>query len=201
MGQARRNRLHVQQVATHESTTPNPTKRTRKAVQPSEGRKHRSVHGHDDPLVFIGQLVNVFCHFPLMFEEADKETHRLDLEYGDLTHAIELAEVKKRDSSKVLAKLQENRRKRREAKDFIIKSEPLHAFIKSRKQMATDLIALHGQMTRLSESLGRRTYTPRTFGSMAEAMEKAGITTREAELLADGLAEIAAASEGGNDGQ
>jgi hypothetical protein len=172
----RRTGYLLEQQAAHEKTTPNPEKRTvRRNLQTP---KHRQT-AHDDPIKFVTQLVNVFVNFPLMYEESDKAVERLDYEYGDLTHAIELADIPRRDAANILKRLKENRKERREAKDFLQVAKGLYEFVKSRQGLNTDLQKVQAEMHRTKDSLAKRIYTPRVMGSMEEAYEKAGIKSKD----------------------
>jgi hypothetical protein len=180
MGSAKRRQdlvMAAAKAAPHEKTAPT-TKVPRKRAQAPSSGKHRQ-GGHDDPLKFASQLINVFVNFPLMYEEASKDVDRLDSEYGDLTHAIELADIPRRDAANILKRLKENRKERREAKDFLLLSKGLFDFVKGRQGMNGDLQKLHAEMHKYKDYLTRRTYTPRVMGSMEEAYEKAGIKSKD----------------------
>lgn len=162
--------------------------------------------GASGVLMLIDMLNHAVGKVPSLYDEAYKRVHDMDLEYGDLTHAVELAEFPRKDSHGILQKLKANRKERREFKDFVSMAQPLKDFVTRNPQLVKELEALHTSMHRLNASLESRVYTVRALSSMEEAFTKAGMKTmgaltEELKNMADasdgaeGMTEVAATSE------
>lgn len=151
------------------------SKRSRKRVL-----QQQAVQETVDPLVYISQLNRVFTEFPMIFEQAQEDMNRLELEYNDLTHAIELVSIKNsREAVHIVNRLQENRQKRRDAKDFTLIAKVLYDFTKGRPEVSSQINRIMNEMIRTQDALSRRSYTPRVLGSLTEAYEELGLKTSE----------------------
>lgn len=145
-------------------------------------------------LMLIDMLHHALVKVPILHDAAHDQVHAMDLEYGDLTHAVELADFPRKDAHGILLKLKENRKIRREHKDFVSMAAPLKSFVLRNPQLLKEVENLHTAMHRLSGSLETRVYTMRTLASLEEAFNKAGMRTMG--MLTEEMQQIADASDG-----
>lgn len=90
----------------------------------------------------------------------------------DLLHALEFSED---DESliEITSDLRDNRRMRREAKDFVELTKPVVHFMTRNKQAIKELNQIVGEVRDIESRLATRTYTPRVLTDMKLALDKA----------------------------
>lgn len=89
----------------------------------------------------------------------------------DLLHALEFSEE---DESliEITSDLRDNRRMRREAKDFVELTKPVVHFMTRNKQAIKELNQIVGEVRDIESRLATRTYTPRVLTDMKVGPDK-----------------------------
>ena len=104
-------------------------------------------------------------------EELQKRLSRLECELNDILHAVELMELSETKEWELFSRLKENRCARRACKDTLLLLDTMGN--------ATGCELADGRLTRLTDTLSNRTYTPRICKTLFSTEQK----PRETELL------------------
>lgn len=104
-------------------------------------------------------------------EELQKRLSRLECELNDILHAVELMELSETKEWELFSRLKENRCARRACKDTLLLLDTMGN--------ATGCELADGRLTRLTDTLSNRTYTPRVCKTLFSTEQK----PRETELL------------------
>src|SRR5690242_20547106 len=78
-----------------------------------------------NPIELTNQMIEAFEAVQKAFKEADAEEKYCNLEYNDLTHALELTNFGTVDGYRLAKQIKDNRLRRRQAKDLQEQLEPL----------------------------------------------------------------------------
>ncbi|MFD2334751.1 hypothetical protein ACFSR7_36370 [Cohnella sp. GCM10020058] len=96
-------------------------------------------------------------------EKNDAEISRLDSEWNDLAHLVELTSYDAPEGWRILRKQKENRRARRRCKDENAVMRPLYEYlIKSDEQIMKELRRSGKEAGRVASNQKNRQYSPRT---------------------------------------
>lgn len=156
-------------VPTHEAPLQMTTKARHKASQ-TEAQVIAVMPSieYPDPLVLIAQVLDIFLNVPTLYDKADASVVTMDMALQDLSHAVELLDLPKKEAHRVMHEIKTNRVERRKAKDFGMKAKPLYDFIKNKPELTASLLNLQKELIRVNDALGRRTYTPRVRQDLQE---------------------------------
>lgn len=126
-----------------------------------------------DPEKVVDRLISIFASVPEIYEENDREVERRDYEHSDLTHVVELTSFGGVQGFKLAKQIQENRQKRREAKDQNFIMRPLYEFIKRNPSLLTQLQKVHADTVKQIKANRERRYHPRSDNEIVlEAIER-----------------------------
>ncbi|MFW5437096.1 hypothetical protein [Paenibacillus apiarius] len=94
-------------------------------------------------------------------------------EYLDLTHALEFMEFGPEEGFQLAQQLQENRRKRRQAKEENELIKPLYELITRQKTLMAEMGKIKAKAQQTIQTQSKRIYTPRVRTDMQDAFERA----------------------------
>lgn len=107
-----------------------------------------------------------------MNKRAYEEVGHHDKATVDLLHALEFSEDNE-SLDQFISDLRDNRRMRREAKDFVELTKPIVHFMTRNKQAIKELNQVVDEVRDIESKLATRTYTPRVLTDMKLALDKA----------------------------
>lgn len=97
------------------------------------------------------------------YEKNDTEISRLDSEWGDIAHLIELATFDAAEGRRILRKQKENRKARRRCKDENAVMRPLYEYLtKNDDQIMKELRRSGKEAGRVASNQKNRQYSPRS---------------------------------------
>lgn len=123
-----------------------------------------------DPSELVEQLINIFTDIPEIYAENDKEVERRDYEHSDLTHVVELSTFGSVQGYRLVKQIQENRRKRREAKDQNFIMRPLYDFIMKNQSILPQLHKVRMDVMKQIKVNAERQYHPRSDNEMVRSV-------------------------------
>jgi hypothetical protein len=107
------------------------------------------------------QLIAVFEAVRKTMEDASDDQDFIDREYNDLTHALELVSFNASEGYKLAKQLQENRLRRREAKNLKEALQPLYDLMNKNQSFFKELKNVHAAIERTVHTQQNRKYRPR----------------------------------------
>jgi hypothetical protein len=126
-----------------------------------------------NPLQITADLIsaNQTVHEAMMQIDADQLY--VDGEYNDLTHALEFISFGGVEGYKLAKQLQQNRKRRRNAKNLKEQLQSLHDLMGKHQSFFRDLKKVHAEIEQTIGIQLKRTYKPRTRTDLQEAFAKA----------------------------
>lgn len=119
------------------------------------------------------QLISILKNVKSTYEQNIKEITYLEREYLDINHAIELFKFNAYEGYLLSKQLQDNRIKRRKAKDQNQQLEPLYDLITKNKNLIRDLNKTQGEIHKIKMAHQQRNYKVRARTDLQEAFNKA----------------------------
>ncbi|MGM9987357.1 MAG: hypothetical protein ACI35O_09035 [Bacillaceae bacterium] len=124
------------------------------------------------PYKEIAKASNVMTNSITYYDEAKDELHKYDQETQDVLHALELMDISDEQYSELAKDLQDIRKYRRQAKNFIEAVEPIRNFAKENQVLVKKMCKLNGEVIKLTNSIEERRYYARVRTSLQESFDK-----------------------------
>lgn len=125
-----------------------------------------------DPLKITSQIIEAFEFVKTVWEKAKEEQELCDHEYNDLTHGLELIKFNACEGYKLAKQLQNNRIRRRKAKNTLEQLKPLYEVFKKHQGFLRELKKAQAEIATTYDIQQKRIYTPRVRTDLQEALEK-----------------------------
>lgn len=97
------------------------------------------------------------------YEFSCSKINEMDLLQNDLVHKIEFKDKTARERSKTTTRMKKCRDERRENKEYVELMEELVSFIDTNQPLIKRLEKILGNMRRIEENQGKRSYKPRVM--------------------------------------
>ena len=124
------------------------------------------------PHIEIAKACNATKSAVNFYKEAVDELHKYDQETQDLLHALELTYISEEQYSEIAKDLQEIRRYRRKAKNFIEAVEPIRNFAEENEVLIQKMCKVSGEVNKITNSINERRYYPRIRTSLEDSFRK-----------------------------
>jgi len=128
----------------------------------------------------VERLISIFTVIPQLYEQNDQEVERRDYEHSDLTHVAELLNFGGVQGYKLAKEIQNNRRRRREAKDMNFILKPLYEFLKQHQNQLPRLHKIRDEVAKNVRINQERRYHPRSDNELVRSVIEQ-INSREGE--------------------
>lgn len=112
--------------------------------------------------MYISEFLSFLRKVQTEYNIAAEREKDADEETQDILHRLELEEDSLQDMEKMTEALKEVRRRRREAKDSKMMSEPVMDWLLKNKEMVNSLEQVLGEVRKIEKRIRNRTYTEKT---------------------------------------
>jgi hypothetical protein len=121
----------------------------------------------------VSKAITALTNSVSLYEEAKQEIITYQRVQQDILHALELTDLSEVELVKLMKELQEIRIYRRQAKNFVESVEPLVTFARNNKAMIKELGKVHGELTKIIQTISDRKYYVREKKTLADAFKEA----------------------------
>ncbi|MEB3103064.1 hypothetical protein [Ferviditalea candida] len=119
-------------------------------------------------LELTNQLITISDTVRTTMEQLEQDQIFADKEYNDLTHALELISFSAVEGYKLAKQMQDNRIRRRNAKNLREQLQPLFELVNKNQVFFRELKNVHAQIETTIGIQQKRTYTPRARADLFE---------------------------------
>lgn len=120
----------------------------------------------------VQQLHDIFKSVKENYEQNIEEISYCDSEYLDLNHALEFFDADQIGHLELVSQLQENRRRRRKAKDENERLQPLYELVTQKKELVNEVNKGRRTIQGIIKTQAGRRYTPRVRADLQSIFDE-----------------------------
>jgi len=123
------------------------------------------------PLEMVELMIAISDNVKTLMSQVEAEQYYADQEYNDLTHALELTRFNAAEGFRLAKELQDNRLRRRNAKNQREQLQPLYDLIQKYQVFFKELKNVQAQIESVIHAQAKRKYQPRVRDDLFRKVE------------------------------
>ena len=123
------------------------------------------------PLEMVELMIAISDNVKTLMSQVEAEQYYADQEYNDLTHALELTKFNAAEGFRLAKELQDNRIRRRNAKNQREQLQPLYDLIQKYQVFFKELKNVQTQIESVIHAQAKRKYQPRVRDDLFRKVE------------------------------